>query len=80
MVLQVCGTFLTKRALMVISSLLLLVLILGGISLGFGLAMSCGYSNDGYQYYDSCSNTKLSLLINGGVLVGFTGRNSFLHQ
>lgn len=69
----VCGTFLTKRALMVIASLVLLVLILGGISLGIGLAMYCGFPNNGgYYYYDSCSNTKLSLLINGGVLIGFT--------
>lgn len=60
---------------MVIGSLLLLVLILGSVSLGIGLSMSCGYSN-GYSYYDSCTNIRLSLLINGGVLIGFTGNVS----
>ncbi|KAK8386483.1 hypothetical protein O3P69_010838 [Scylla paramamosain] len=66
----VCGTFVTRRTLGFMTGILVCLLIFGCISIGIGAGMTCLGIYD-YSYH-SCVSTHNTLIINGGVLVGFS--------
>ncbi|XP_045136631.1 uncharacterized protein LOC123519412 isoform X1 [Portunus trituberculatus] len=62
----VCGTLVTGRILGIASGILVILLVIGSIGLGMGATWDC-YDD----YYEDCASY-YSLVVNGGVLVGFS--------
>lgn len=80
---MICGTFLTKRAIIIIAVITGLMLILGFTLLGVGIALPCdydceyGYGNSSDYSYEICSHgqcivNKVMWLVFGGSLIGFS--------
>ncbi|XP_045136304.1 uncharacterized protein LOC123519239 [Portunus trituberculatus] len=63
---DVCGTLLTGSTLGIASGILVILLVIGSIGLGMGATLDC-YDD----YYEDCASY-YSLVVNGGVLVGFS--------